>query len=601
MKTRICLDKSKIPFFCLIFGAIILPNLCLYAQRAGNYAFNTTTSSSLLPMDIATTTLVHGPNTHLRSSAVFPIGFEFWFMGVRYTDFSVNSNGVIRLGNQPIINTGNSYAIPGNARIVPFVGTDFNPQNQEQVGSLRTSATGRVHFRRGGTAPNRFLVVESRDMAVNYTSRTADATFQIVIYETAPGNAAGGRIELRYGQVQSAVELNSINIGIGSGNEPSQFMAVSLNPIAAAEGANTSNPIRPGIVAPLHSTADGQRRQFTFDAPVPNGQVTALTVNCLGSDAVELQWKNQATNAVGTALYRSTDGANYEFLTQVNNAVAFTDRSIQAGQTYYYRAYAVTEGKLAALHPTGQAVFSPQSPPPLRLPAAVTVCRGQSVTLDAGAGYPVYEWSDGQTGQTRTLRPTESLTLRLTAKGCGEAQAQVQVNVVPVPVFQIGGDSTICTGEASALLEAPRGLGTYRWQNERGQVLGSANTLLVRELGKYFLTVTTTVGCSYRDSIVVTNCCQAQIEIPTAFTPHSTPANNLFRIRHENLQSIDIQIYNRWGNLVYRSNDPEKGWDGTFEGKPAQAGVYQVIILYTSCREGFPFSGKMAEVLHLLE
>jgi gliding motility-associated-like protein len=170
-----------------------------------------------------------------------------------------------------------------------------------------------------------------------------------------------------------------------------------------------------------------------------------------------------------------------------------------------------------------------------------------------------------------------------------------------VPVFQIGGDSTICTGEASALLEAPRGLGTYRWQNERGQVLGSANTLLVRELGKYFLTVTTTGGCFYRDSIVVTNCCQAQIEIPTAFTPHSTPANNLFRIRHENLQSIDIQIYNRWGNLVYRSNDPEQGWDGTFEGKPAQAGVYQVIILYTSCREGFPFSGKMAEVLYLLE
>jgi gliding motility-associated-like protein len=601
MKILTCFNKSKILFFCLIFGVIILLPLLLYAQRAGNYTFSTLTTSSLLPMDEAGTILVHGTNVHLRSSAVFPIGFEFWFMGVRYTDFSVNSNGVVRLGNQPIINTGNSYAIPGNARLVPFVGTDFNPQNQEQVGSLRTSATGRVHFRRGGTAPNRFLVIESRHMAVNYTSQTADATFQIVIYETAPNNTAGGRIEFRYGQMLSSVELNSVNIGIGSGNEPLQFMAVNLSSLTAVEGVNVSNPIRIGVIAPLHSTTDGQRRQFTFNPPVPNGQVTELTVNCLSIHTVELRWKNQASNAVGTVLYRSTDGTNYEFLTQVNGGTAFTDRTIQVGRTYYYRAYAVTEGKLAALHPTGQAVFSPQSPPPLRLPLIVNVCRGQTVTLDAGAGYPIYEWSDGQNGQTRTLRPTESLTLRVVAKGCGEAQAQVQINVTSPPTFQIGGDSTICTGEASALLEAPRGLGSYRWQNERGQTLGTANTLSVRELGKYFLTITTPAGCSYRDSVVVTNCCEAQIEIPTAFTPHSTPANNLFRIRHENLQSVDIQIYNRWGNLVYRSNDPEQGWDGTYEGKPAQAGVYQVIIQYTSCREGFTFSGKVAEVLHLLE
>ncbi|WP_448518991.1 T9SS type B sorting domain-containing protein [Rhodoflexus sp.] len=586
----------------MIFGTIILLPFATSAQRAGNYAFSTVTSASLLPMNDATTTLVHGPNTHLSASPVIPIGFEFWFMGVRYTDFSVNSNGVMRLGNQPIVNTGNAFTIAGNARLVPFVGTDFNPQTQTQVGSLRTSATGRVHFRRGGTAPNRFLIVESRNMAVNFTSNTADATFQIVIYETAPGNANGGRIEFRYGQVRSTVELNSINIGIGSGDGATQFLAISLATLTAREGVSSSNPISPGAIPQLNSTADGQRRQFTFDPPVPNGQLTDLTVSCLGSDAVQLQWRNQAANAVGTVLYRSTDGINYQFLTQVNAPAAlFTDRNIEQGRTYHYRAYAVTEGKLSALHPTGQVTFSPQTPPPLRLPTTLTVCRGQSVTLDAGAGYPAYEWSDGQTGQVRTLRPNESQTLRVVARGCGEVQAQVQINVVPIPVFQIGGDSTICAGELAALLEAPRGLGTYRWQNERGQTIGSSPTLTVRELGKYFLTVTTAAGCSFRDSIVVTNCCQAVIEMPTAFTPHSTPANNLFRIRHDNLQSIDIQIYNRWGNLVYRSSDPEQGWDGTFEGKPAQAGVYQVIIQYTSCQNGFLFSGRMAGVLHLLE
>ncbi|MCS6967256.1 MAG: gliding motility-associated C-terminal domain-containing protein [Cytophagales bacterium] len=586
--------------FCLIVSGIILCSLA-QGQRAGNYAFSTLTTASLLPMEDHTTTLVHGPNAHLRSSPVFPIGFEFWFMGVRYTQFSVNSNGVVRLGSEPIINTGNSYGIANNARLVPFVGTDFDMQNQTLIGSLRTSSTGRVHFRRAGNAPNRFLVIESRNMAVNYTSSTADATFQIVIYESSPGSPSGGRIEFRYGQVRSTVELSSLNIGIGGGNQPELILGVNLNPISAREGSIINNPIGVGIVGPLHSNAEGQRRQFTFDPPMPNGLLTNLTVNCQGNDAAELHWNNQATNAVGTVIYRSEDGNQYEFLAQVNRGNTYVDGTIQRGKTYYYRAYAVTEGKLSPLDPTGQAVFSPQVPPPLRLPSQITVCEGESITLDAGPGYALYQWSDGYIGQQRVLRPTSSTVLTLTAKGCSERQAQVKIHLAPLPIFQIKGDSTICPGESFALLEAPHGRGSYQWQNARGQIIGSSPTLMATQVGKYFLTITSPAGCSFRDSIQVTDCCPPLIELPTAFTPHSTPANNLFRIYHQNLQSVDIQIYNRWGNLVYRSHNPDQGWDGTFEGKPAQAGVYQVIVWYTACRNGVTFSGKVAGVLHLLE
>ena len=45
---------------------------------------------------------------------------------------------------------------------------------------------------------------------------------------------------------------------------------------------------------------------------------------------------------------------------------------------------------------------------------------------------------------------------------------------------------------------------------------------------------------------------------------------------------MNFQIWNRWGQLVYSSSDPTKGWDGNFKGTPAQTGVYAYLIDYTT-------------------
>lgn len=69
---------------------------------------------------------------------------------------------------------------------------------------------------------------------------------------------------------------------------------------------------------------------------------------------------------------------------------------------------------------------------------------------------------------------------------------------------------------------------------------------------------------------------------PTAFTPNGDGKNDiLFPLGVRFISSISIQVWNRWGQLVYNSTDPTKGWDGYFEGTEAQTGVYAYLISYT--------------------
>lgn len=72
------------------------------------------------------------------------------------------------------------------------------------------------------------------------------------------------------------------------------------------------------------------------------------------------------------------------------------------------------------------------------------------------------------------------------------------------------------------------------------------------------------------------------ITMPTAFTPNGDNNNDVFRPLGSALyaKDFDMSIWNRWGQEVYRSTDPTKGWDGTSRGQDALTGVYAYVITY---------------------
>jgi gliding motility-associated-like protein len=66
--------------------------------------------------------------------------------------------------------------------------------------------------------------------------------------------------------------------------------------------------------------------------------------------------------------------------------------------------------------------------------------------------------------------------------------------------------------------------------------------------------------------------------IPNIFTPDNNDLNETFKVFVHNYVSYRIDIYNRWGEHVFTSNDPEKNWDGTFKGNKCPEGVYVYLV-----------------------
>ena len=90
------------------------------------------------------------------------------------------------------------------------------------------------------------------------------------------------------------------------------------------------------------------------------------------------------------------------------------------------------------------------------------------------------------------------------------------------------------------------------------------------------LTAINTAGCQdeYCISIVVED--EIVIFVPNTFTPDGDEYNQTFRayVNGIDIYDFDFLIFNRWGELIWENNDPEIGWDGTYNGNIVQAGTY---------------------------
>ena len=64
------------------------------------------------------------------------------------------------------------------------------------------------------------------------------------------------------------------------------------------------------------------------------------------------------------------------------------------------------------------------------------------------------------------------------------------------------------------------------------------------------------------------------LDVPNAFTPGRFGQNSIVRVRGFGIRSMNWKIYNRWGQVVFQSNNPDYGWDGTFKGTAQPMDVY---------------------------
>ena len=101
--------------------------------------------------------------------------------------------------------------------------------------------------------------------------------------------------------------------------------------------------------------------------------------------------------------------------------------------------------------------------------------------------------------------------------------------------------------------------------------------------------------CSYKDEVTIVvyeiNCGEPDIFIPNAFSPNSDGENDAYQITGKVIQTIELQIYNRWGELVFETTDLNESWDGKFNGKPVDPNVF-VYQLKATCIDNKEFIKK---------
>lgn len=225
-------------------------------------------------------------------------------------------------------------------------------------------------------------------------------------------------------------------------------------------------------------------------------------------------------------------------------------------------------------------------PGPEILPAGSgSYCEGSTVELSASsATVLVYEWMqpDGNTISTDTLTITpasaaDSGLYQVIGKdlltGCSDT-AWLAVNINKLPEVSFGLPPTLCSGTEQILSPGPQ-YASYLWQDG-----SAAPTFPAVDMGTYFVLATDSAGCSGSDTLELIPC--SQVFFPNAFSPDRNGKNESFRPVTGGIVLLDYKmiIYNRWGQLIYQSNDYITGWDGTFNGAAAPNGIYPYLITY---------------------
>jgi gliding motility-associated-like protein len=94
-------------------------------------------------------------------------------------------------------------------------------------------------------------------------------------------------------------------------------------------------------------------------------------------------------------------------------------------------------------------------------------------------------------------------------------------------------------------------------------------------------TVRNSLGCESTVSRPVKIYSTCTINMSNAFTPNSDGRNDFFYpLNALKAQKLDFRIYNRWGQLLFQTSNWKKGWDGTFNGRPQETGVYVWFLVY---------------------
>jgi gliding motility-associated-like protein len=234
-----------------------------------------------------------------------------------------------------------------------------------------------------------------------------------------------------------------------------------------------------------------------------------------------------------------------------------------------------------------------------------TICPGQSAQLQGsgnnGGAPDSYQWSPSTyldnpaIADPVVIRPAATITYQLTvtaANGCPSAQAPVTVHVTSPPTVFAGNDTSVLAGEP-LLLHAidvnNSGFTQWAWtpSTDLNNPAIADPIALPQRATTYTVVATTPAGCQGSAEIAVKVFTSVGLFVPNAFTPNGDGHNDVLKAIPVGMRSLSFfSVFSRPGQRVFFTTDASAGWDGRFNGRPQNSGVYVWMA------EGIDLSGR---------
>lgn len=219
-------------------------------------------------------------------------------------------------------------------------------------------------------------------------------------------------------------------------------------------------------------------------------------------------------------------------------------------------------------------------------------CPGLPVVLAPLSGDQpgnIYQWSNGATSPTISVAQpgAYSLTVRNTQTGC-VGRSSTRVGERPPPSFSFTELASLCEGDQGQVQLSANGAPglQYLWLNRND----TTKAITVAQAGAYTVQVTDPLGCTATGLARVLDQCEPRVNVPSAFTPNNDGVNDVLQVFTAYVTDYEFRIYNRWGEVIFATSNPEQKWDGTYKGTTYPPMLYPYIVVFKS--ESFPERGQ---------
>jgi len=206
--------------------------------------------------------------------------------------------------------------------------------------------------------------------------------------------------------------------------------------------------------------------------------------------------------------------------------------------------------------------------PTLKALKDTTICNGATIELTAETDAQKILWSTGATTPSVQV-DAGSYWIKASNGSCSVADT-INISDYPPLSILLGDQYYICERDNELVkLDASKGFVNYLWYPTND----TTQWITVDKRGDYFVLVDDFRGCKGDKGTKIDARCDIVYHVPNAFSPNGDGVNDYFTVVGDGIEKITMQIYNRWGELIFSNNNLE-GWDGA----NAQEGAYVYLI-----------------------